>query len=170
MQRPSHNPSNYYLTQDGVISKIDTYWDKLSEASEDLESASRYVFRRLINSFAGSTMGVLPVFWLSPSKTIGMFALVAVLVMSLFATGVQWVVWYEFQSLKTRSLILYEALKLEMSREYFEEEDIPLEERILLNQFALSARFPVHGLLYMFLLVLLPSINASLMYLYYFYW
>jgi hypothetical protein len=170
MQRPSHNPSNYYLTQDGVISKIDTYWDKLREASEELEAMSRYTFRRLVNVFAGSAMGILPVLWLAPTKALGMFILVGVLIISMLLVGIQFVILYEFHALRKRNNVLYEALRIEVSREYFEEEDIPLEERILLHQYALCSRFPIHSALYSFLLFLLVCINSSFLYLYHIYW
>ncbi len=170
MQRPSHNPANYYLTQDGVISKIDSYWDKLREVAEELDSMTQYTFRRLTNAICISLLGILPVLWLSPTKVLGMFILVGGLCVSLLLSAVQLVGLWEFQDQKKRGKILFEALKIEMQREYFEVEDMHLEERILLNHYTLSARFPIPPFFYVSILTALVGCNGALLWSYYFYW
>lgn len=170
MQRPSYNPSNYYLTQDGVISKIDSYWDKLRDNTFELESISRYTFRRLAQIFAGSVLGILPVIWLSPHKVVGMLILVGVLIISLLLTGIQLVLLWEFQAIKKRGKILYDALKLETQREYYEEEDVPIDERVLLTHFELASRFPIHPFLYISILSILVSVNTLFLWTYYLNW
>ena len=170
MQRYSNNPANYYLTQDGVISKIDTYWDRLRDTSEELDVMTRYTFRRLINVFCGSVMGILPVLWLSPSKPLGMFILVGVLSISMLLAAIQLVALWEFQAVKKRGKIIFDALKAEIEREYFEEEDMPLEERIFLNHYLLSSRFPIHPFLYCLMLLALIASNSTVLWIYSIYW
>ena len=170
MQRPSYNPSNYYLTQDGVISKIDSYWDKLRSNTEELEANSRYTFRRLAHIFAGSILGILPVLWLSPDKLLGMLILVGVLIVSLILTGIQLVLLWEFQAIKKRGKMLYDALKLETQREHFEEEDVPIDERVLLTHFVLASRFPIHPFFYLAILSTLVGINTLSLWSYYLNW
>jgi len=167
MQRPSHNPANYYLTQDGVINKTETYWDKLRDVSDELDIMSQYTFRRLVNTICGSLVGILPVCCLSPTKTISLFILVGVLAASLLLCTIQFIVLWEFHALKKRGAILYEALRIETEREYFEEEDVPTEERILLNHYTLSARFPINPFLYSILLLLLLGFNGGLLWIYF---
>lgn len=170
MQRPSYNPSNYYLTPDGVISKIDTYWDKLRDNIEELESISQYTFRRLAYTFAGSVMGIVPVLWLVPDKMVGMLILVGVLVASAILAGIQLMFLWEFQTTKKRGKMWYEALKLETEREYFEEEDVPLDERVLLKHFELACHFPIHPILYLLVLSILVSVNTLFLWGYYLNW
>jgi hypothetical protein len=170
MQRPSYNPSNYYLTSDGVISKIDSYWDKLSDNIEELENISEHTFRRLARIFAGCVMGTLPVFWLTPHKMVGLLILVSVMVVSIILSGVQVVLLWEFQSLKKRGVMLHEALKIETQNEYFEEQDVPLDERVLLKHFEIAARFPIHPFLYLVILSGLVGLNTLFLWAYYLHW
>jgi hypothetical protein len=169
MPRPSKDLTNYCLTPDGVINKLDTYWDKLRDITEDLEDLTKNTVRKLLNFYCGCLLGILPVFALKPSKTLGVIVMLFLVVCTVSFVAIQFANYLEFRILRKRGVLLYRELGRELESEYYEEE-APFEERILLNGFRLATHLPINQYFYLVLLFLLPLITGGLFGFYYLYY
>ena len=165
------NLANYYLTEDGVISKLDTYWDKLREITFSLEKLTRNMVRFLFNNLTISLLCVILIFWLDWSKTLSIGLLSLVTLGASAWSAFQWSGFLEFNILKKRGMVLYNALssELEWNEMDYDLEDLPLEERILLSNFHLASQMPLNTFLYLFFVLLAPIINITFLGFFYFY-
>ena len=69
------NGANYFITQDGIISKLDSYWDQLREVTNHLENISKNIVKKLFNSFLGSLLFIILIFWLDLGKDFSLIVL-----------------------------------------------------------------------------------------------
>jgi hypothetical protein len=167
----SVNSGNYVLTKDGVISKLDSYWDRLQEITHRLDGLSKLMQKKLINSFVGTFLFVIVVFWIEPVFQISLILLALISLGAFSLAAIQLMSFFEFMDLKKKGMVLYQELYHEVEwnaeQEYLEE--ISLEERILLNNFLLSAEMPISPYLYGSLLALLPLSVLGIFTSYFFY-
>ncbi len=165
------NSANYFLTKDGVISKLDSYWDQLREHSARLDSLSKPMLRKLFNSFIGSVLIIITLVWLNFEKEVTMILLSLTALGSVSISTSQLLVYLEFLATRKRGLILHDELNTELECSYDDEfdEDISVEERILLSNFQLSCEPPMHPGLYLILLTIYPILNIAFALSYYFY-
>lgn len=163
------NSTNYFLTKDGVISKLDTHWDNLRGITHKLEGISKFSVKKLFNGFTGSILFTIVVVWLGLDKnlTLTFLALISLGSLSLMAT--QFLTYLEFIEYKKKGIIIFDELSHELEFGYDEEEDISVDERILLGNFKHASQFPVNRYLYLLFLALLPIINFVFFAFYFFY-
>ncbi|NJO00710.1 MAG: hypothetical protein HC880_02600 [Bacteroidia bacterium] len=159
------NRANYFLTKDGVISKLDTYWDKLKDLTVQLENLSRPTVQKMFNIYLGSILFTVVILWLELEKnlSITLLALVALGGASLVARQI--LSFLEFVDLRKKGRVIHDELSHEIEYGYSDEieEDISVEERILLSNFLLACDFPINQYLYLGLLILLPMLNLGLL-------
>lgn len=166
----SVNSGNYVLTKDGVINKLDSYWDRLQNITHKLDGLSRLMQKKLFNSFAAVFLFLIVVFWAAPSfqMTLILLALISLCAFSL--TAIQLMSFFEFLGLKEKGMILYQELyhEVEWNAEFEYLEEVSLEERILLNNFIASTKMPIPAYLYVTILILLPLISLGVFAFYFF--
>lgn len=166
------NNANYFLTKDGVISKLDTYWDRLRDLSIKLEGISKHMVRKLFNSYTGSALLMIVIFWLDMEKSFSLTLLALVVLGSISLIATQVLSYLEFMGLQRKGMIIHDELNQEIEFGFDEdlEEDISVEERILLSNFLLACELPINRILYIALLLVLPLANIACLAFYYFYW
>ncbi len=157
----STNSGNYVLTKDGVISKLDCYWDKLQVITVRLEALSGVMQKKLLYSYLASGLLVGLVYFTNLEAVVSLLALGLVCLSSFSMAMAQIIRFLEFLDLKKKGLVLYQELEQEvvwnLENEYLE--DISIEDRISLNSFLLAAQMPIPPYLYAALVSLLPLIT-----------
>lgn len=164
------NSTNYILTENGVISKLDTYWDKLKIITEDLENLTRNLAKWLFYSFIASMFLIVFIFWLDLDKSVSLVVLSMITLAAISFSISQLISYLEFSELKKKGRILHDELSNEL--EYGPEnslEEISVEERIILSNFQLACELPINPFIYLGLLVLLPLVNIVFSVIYYIY-
>ncbi len=163
------NSANYFLTENGVISKLDSYWDKLESLTTQLENATKHMAKKLFNSFIGTMLFIVIIFWLNLEYTLGLTLLALVILGAISLAATQLNSFMEFMDLKKKGMILYEELNRELEQGFDEllDEEISVEERIILSNFLLACELPMNTYLYLALLGLLPLISLGLFIFYY---
>lgn len=163
------NEANYILTQDGVINKLSTYWDKLQTLTTQLENASQNMMKHLFISFLGSLVLMIVVFILKLNKDISLIVLIFGIIGVMFFTGVQIIGYLNYLDIRKKGMILYNELSHEAEKdmELHYRDEAPAEERILLGSFLLAAELPIHSFLYLTLLFLVPATHLCFLSFYY---
>lgn len=164
------NLDNYYLTETGVINKLDTHWDKLHSITSDLEKLSNKMIRTLFNNLTISLLMIIFIFWIDMEKTVSLLSLGFVVICSVLWSAYQLTTYWEFGLFKERGKLLYKELvhELELSETLHFDYDLPLEERILLNNFILASEAPLNPVLYFIFTALAPITAIGFMSFYYF--
>jgi hypothetical protein len=157
------NIANYYLSQDGVINRLDTYWDKLRVLTEEMEILTRNISRILFGSISLSMLFALVIFWLKIDKNLGLILLSLGALGAFTASLMQLATYFDFREKRKRGLVLYQELQREfdLMLTYDTGEGFPVEEKILLNNFLLAAELPITQSLYVGLLICLPILNIG---------
>ncbi|WP_299459251.1 hypothetical protein [uncultured Microscilla sp.] len=140
--------TNYILTEDGVINKIDSYWEELNELSDKQERLGRDLLKKLFGHFSLSLVAVISVLWVNVPHSYGVIALAVVSLATLASTIVQINTYVAFVRNKKHGMILYQELSQQIVHNY----ENSLERRVTLSKFLLSCTLPLHPYLYMFLL------------------
>jgi hypothetical protein len=157
------NTANYYLSQDGVINRLDTYWDKLRALTEEMENLTRNISRILFGSISVSMLFALVIFWLKIDKNLGLILLSLGALGAFTASLMQLATYFDFREKRKRGQVLYQELQreFELMLAYDTNEGFPVEEKILLNNFLLAAELPITQSLYIALLAFLPLLNLG---------
>ena len=165
------NGANYFITQDGIISKLDSYWDQLREVTNHLENISKNIVKKLFNSFLGSLLFIILIFWLDLGKDFSLIVLSLITLGTIALAVVQITAYLEFVKIKKKGMILYNELSREVEWNYDNNyvEDLPVDERILLSNFLLACELQLNAYVYLSLLALLPFINIAFFVFYYLY-
>lgn len=165
------NITNYYLTEEGIINRLETYWDKLRDLTNQMEDLSKNVLRYLFGSFSMGLFVVSLIFWLDlPRQSSLVFlSLISLIILSLAL--LQFANYLELRAVKKRGYILYKELSREFDQHYSldEYEEMPVEEKIILNNFLLACELPINHYLYLTLLILMPLVHFGL-FLFYYFW
>lgn len=165
------NSANYFLTEDGVISRLDTYWDKLSNLTIRLDNTTKNLAKRLFYSLVASLFLIVIVFWLDLERSISLTVLSLFSLLAVTLAVAQLTTFLEFVDLKKRGMILHDELsrELEYGLDSHLEEEVSVEERIILSNFLLSCELPINPYLYLCLLALLPLMHGIFFGFYYLY-
>ena len=165
------NSANYFLTEDGVISKLDTFWDRLKILTAKLENTTKNLAKRLFYSLVASLFLIVIVFWLDLGKSISLTALAVLSLSAITLSVAQLTAFLEFIDLKKRGMIIHNELsrELEFGLEGTLDDEVSVEERIILSNFLLACELPMNSYLYLGLLTLLPVMNIIFFGFYYFY-
>lgn len=140
--------TNYILTEDGVINKIDSYWEELNELSDQQEKLGRDLLKKLFGHFSLSLVIVISVLWTNIPHTYGVVILALISVATLISAISQINVYVAFVRNKKHGMILYKELSQQIVHNY----ENSLERRVTLSKFLLSCTLPLHPYLYVFLL------------------
>jgi heme/copper-type cytochrome/quinol oxidase subunit 4 len=161
------NLTNYIVTSEGIISKLDTYWDKLRRITVELETLSKNTARKLFSFYGGVFFALLPVLLLKPSRTVGVLILTFMVVSAVCFVAIQLANFLEFNTLRKQGNLLARELSREIEVEYMHEDEAPFEERIILSSFQLATHLPINQYLYLLLLCLLPLITGAFLWGFY---
>ncbi|MCU0448108.1 MAG: hypothetical protein MUE85_24670 [Microscillaceae bacterium] len=163
------NTANYYLSQDGVINRLETYWDKLRSLTQEMDSLTRHISRVLFGSISVSMLFALIIFWLKIDKNLGLILLSLGALGAFTASLMQLATYLEFREKRKRGQVIYQELQREFDLMliYDEGEGFPVEEKIVLNNFLLASELPITQSLYITLLVFLPILNLGFWAAYY---
>lgn len=140
--------TNYILTEDGVINKIDSYWEELNELSDQQEKLGRDLLKKLFGHFSLSLVIVISVLWTNIPHTYGIVILALISVATLISAISQINIYVAFVRNKKHGMILYKELSQQIVHNY----ENSLERRVTLSKFLLSCTLPLHPYLYVFLL------------------
>jgi hypothetical protein len=164
------NIENYCLTQDGVISKLTTYWDELKEATLQIDKLSSYLLQRAFNLLSINMLSMLIIFWLRLpfSQT--------VLILSFISFGGLWGVlvlisqYLRFKRLRKKTDILYNELYDVFKYTY---QDAPIhevstEERLILQNYQVVMHFLIPPAIFFFILGMIVALNIFFFCFYYF--
>jgi hypothetical protein len=165
------NITNYYLTEDGIINRLDTYWDKLKDLTNKMEDLSKNVLRYLFGSFSVGLLMVSLIFWLDLPRQSSLIFLSLISLIVLSVALLQFANYLELRAVKKRGYILYKELSKEFDQYYSYDDfdEMPVEEKIILNNFLLACELPINHYLYLSLLTLMPIVHFSL-FLFYYFW
>ena len=165
------NSANYFLTEDGVISKLDTYWDRLKLLTTKLENTTKNLAKRLFYSLVVSLFLIVIVFWLDFEKPVSLTILALLSLSAITLSVTQLTAFLEFIDLKKKGMIIHNELsrELEFGFEGSLDEEVSVEERIILSNFLLACELPMNSYLYLGLLTLLPIMNIIFFGFYYYY-
>lgn len=157
--------TNYILTEDGVINKIDSYWEELNELSDKQERLGRDLLKKLFGHFSLGLVAVISVLWTNIPHLYGVVILAVVSLATLASAIAQINDYVAFVRNKKHGMILYQELSQQIVHNY----ENSLERRVTLSKFLLSCTLPLHPFLYMFLLVsfFLVIIGSTVFYNFY---
>lgn len=163
------NIANYCITEDGVISRLTTYWDELKEATNEMERLSSVLPQRSFNILSINMIGVLLVYWFKFSDSI---ALLSLSVISLLAFwGVLWLIsqYLKFKRLCKKTNILYQELWEDYQYSYQDVPtyEIPADEKIILQQYQLTKEFLMPNFVFFLILLMIISLNTFFFVFYY---
>lgn len=158
----STNSANYVLTKDGVISKLDYYWDKLQMITLRLEALSSVMQKKLLYSYLASGLLVGLIYFSNLQAWVSLISFALVCLSTFSLSMVQVIRFLEFLDLKKKGFVLHQELEQEAmwnaKSNYFE--DTSIEERIWLNNFLLASKTPIPIYLYAVLVSLLPLLTV----------
>jgi len=140
--------ANYILTEDGVINKIDSYWEELNDLSDKQEKLGRDLLKKLFGHFALSLVIVISVLWTNIPHLYGVIVLGIISVATIASSITQVNIYVAFVRNKKHGMILYQELSQQIVHNY----ENSLERRVTLSKFLLSCTLPLHPYLYVFLL------------------
>lgn len=140
--------TNYILTEDGVIDKIDSYWEELNDLSDKQEKLGRDLLKKLFGHFSLGLVMVISVLWTNIPHNYGIITLVLVSLATIASAISQVNTYVAFVRNKKHGMILYQELSQQIVHNY----ENSLERRVTLSKFLLSCTLPLHPYLYVFLL------------------
>ena len=140
--------ANYILTENGVINKIDSYWEELNDLSDKQEKLGRDLLKKLFGHFSLSLIIVISVLWTGIPHLYGVIILAVISLATIVSSISQINIFVAFVRNKKHGMILYKELSQQIVHNY----ENSLERRVTLSKFLLACTLPLHPYLYVFLL------------------
>lgn len=164
------NISNYCITEDGIVSRLTTYWDALKDSTSLMEKISSALPQKAFNILSINMIAVLLIYWFQFSHHISLFSLSIVAMFAFW--GVLFLVseYLKFHRLCKKTDILYQELWEDYQYTYDDvpSYEIPAEEKIILQQYLIAKEFLMPKFVFFLILLMILALNAFFYAFYYY--
>ncbi|TAE48185.1 MAG: hypothetical protein EAZ44_07860 [Cytophagia bacterium] len=163
------NIANYCITEDGIISRLTTYWDDLKEATNQMEKLSSVLPQRSFNILSLNMISVLLIYWFKLSDSMTLFSLSVVTLLAFWGVLSLLSQYLKFIRLCKKTKILYQELweNYQYSYQDVPVYEIPAEEKIILQQYQLTKEFLMPTFIFFLILLMIIGLNAFFFLFYY---